>query len=305
MPATGGDSTQLFPVVDAGPRLRVREAVGEAQRRPASEPRVRKTIQNMPRSLPPGGRRKRLYPESDAGVAELVDATGLGPVGPRGPWRFKSSRPHCRPDAVRDRGDHREPDGGDACPEDCVPHRHEECRHSPRAASRSFYLDRVISSMRAAARSSAASSKRYGVAFGIACSGPSRSSEPAGRVQRVAHRDLVADDEHRLLGPREQRAERRARSGAPRRRGSRRRGTARRACARASTPGTPRSSRPRARRRRCRRAAAPRPRDVSPGERELRPSRACGRSACARRGRAGGRTAACPSCSACGLRPRA
>src|SRR5215207_6581639 len=32
-----------------------------------------------------------------AGVAELVDATGLGPVGPEGPWRFKSSRPHpCR-----------------------------------------------------------------------------------------------------------------------------------------------------------------------------------------------------------------
>src|SRR5215211_460127 len=29
-----------------------------------------------------------------AGVAELVDATGLGPVGPHGPWRFKSSRPH-------------------------------------------------------------------------------------------------------------------------------------------------------------------------------------------------------------------
>src|SRR5207253_9356799 len=29
-----------------------------------------------------------------AGVAELVDATGLGPVGLHGPWRFKSSRPH-------------------------------------------------------------------------------------------------------------------------------------------------------------------------------------------------------------------
>ena len=29
-----------------------------------------------------------------AGVAELVDAPGLGPVGPRGPWRFESSRPH-------------------------------------------------------------------------------------------------------------------------------------------------------------------------------------------------------------------
>jgi methylated-DNA-[protein]-cysteine S-methyltransferase len=29
-----------------------------------------------------------------AGVAELVDATGLGPVGPKGSWRFESSRPH-------------------------------------------------------------------------------------------------------------------------------------------------------------------------------------------------------------------
>src|SRR5580765_2331069 len=29
-----------------------------------------------------------------AGVAELVDAAGLGPAGPRGPWRFESSRPH-------------------------------------------------------------------------------------------------------------------------------------------------------------------------------------------------------------------
>src|SRR5262249_2933047 len=31
---------------------------------------------------------------SGAGVAELADAAGLGPVGPRGPWRFESSRPH-------------------------------------------------------------------------------------------------------------------------------------------------------------------------------------------------------------------
>src|SRR5437588_11058420 len=31
---------------------------------------------------------------SRAGVAELVDAAGLGPAGPRGPWRFESSRPH-------------------------------------------------------------------------------------------------------------------------------------------------------------------------------------------------------------------
>src|SRR5690242_7350421 len=31
-----------------------------------------------------------------AGVAELVDAAGLGPAGPRGPWRFESSRPHCK-----------------------------------------------------------------------------------------------------------------------------------------------------------------------------------------------------------------
>jgi hypothetical protein len=31
-----------------------------------------------------------------AGVAELVDAAGLGPVGPQGPWRFESSRPHSR-----------------------------------------------------------------------------------------------------------------------------------------------------------------------------------------------------------------
>jgi hypothetical protein len=38
---------------------------------------------------------------------------------------------------------------------------------------------RTSCSMRAAARSSAASSKRYGVAFGMVCSGPSRSSEPA------------------------------------------------------------------------------------------------------------------------------
>jgi hypothetical protein len=29
-----------------------------------------------------------------AGVAELVDAAGLGPVGSQGPWRFESSRPH-------------------------------------------------------------------------------------------------------------------------------------------------------------------------------------------------------------------
>ena len=27
-------------------------------------------------------------------MAELADAAGLGPVGPRGPWRFESSRPH-------------------------------------------------------------------------------------------------------------------------------------------------------------------------------------------------------------------
>jgi hypothetical protein len=33
-------------------------------------------------------------PSNRAGVAELVDAAGLGPVGPKGPWRFKSSRPH-------------------------------------------------------------------------------------------------------------------------------------------------------------------------------------------------------------------
>src|SRR5205085_5537001 len=33
---------------------------------------------------------------SHAGVAELADAAGLGPVGPRGPWRFESSRPHHR-----------------------------------------------------------------------------------------------------------------------------------------------------------------------------------------------------------------
>ena len=31
---------------------------------------------------------------ANAGVAELADAAGLGPVGPRGPWRFESSRPH-------------------------------------------------------------------------------------------------------------------------------------------------------------------------------------------------------------------
>ena len=40
-----------------------------------------------------------------AGVAELADAAGLGPVGPRGPWRFESSRPHLgvwlQPDPVR------------------------------------------------------------------------------------------------------------------------------------------------------------------------------------------------------------
>src|SRR5437588_10732008 len=37
---------------------------------------------------------------SRAGVAELVDAAGLGPAGPRGPWRFESSRPHCEPVAA-------------------------------------------------------------------------------------------------------------------------------------------------------------------------------------------------------------
>ena len=31
-----------------------------------------------------------------AGVAELADAPGLGPGGPRGPWRFDPSRPHRR-----------------------------------------------------------------------------------------------------------------------------------------------------------------------------------------------------------------
>ena len=31
---------------------------------------------------------------ANAGVAELADAAGLGPVGPHGPWRFESSRPH-------------------------------------------------------------------------------------------------------------------------------------------------------------------------------------------------------------------
>ena len=41
------------------------------------------------------GRRGTPYPEATpAGVAELVDAAGLGPAGPRGPWRFESSRPH-------------------------------------------------------------------------------------------------------------------------------------------------------------------------------------------------------------------
>src|SRR5579872_723456 len=34
------------------------------------------------------------YPVVDAGVAELVDAPGLGPGGPSGPWRFDPSRPH-------------------------------------------------------------------------------------------------------------------------------------------------------------------------------------------------------------------
>ena len=31
-----------------------------------------------------------------AGVAELVDAAGLGPAGAMAPWRFESSRPHTR-----------------------------------------------------------------------------------------------------------------------------------------------------------------------------------------------------------------
>ena len=34
------------------------------------------------------------YPSRRAGVAELANAAGLGPVGPQGPWRFESSRPH-------------------------------------------------------------------------------------------------------------------------------------------------------------------------------------------------------------------
>ena len=33
-----------------------------------------------------------------AGVAELVDAAGLGPAGAHAPWRFESSRPHTHPD---------------------------------------------------------------------------------------------------------------------------------------------------------------------------------------------------------------
>jgi hypothetical protein len=39
-----------------------------------------------------------LYPPAlslnRAGVAELADAAGLGPVEPKGSWRFESSRPH-------------------------------------------------------------------------------------------------------------------------------------------------------------------------------------------------------------------
>ena len=207
-----GHSTRCFRLSTLGRRGATSGARPYARlsAAPASEPRVRKTIQNMPGSLPPGGRRKRLYPESHAGVAELVDATGLGPVGPHGPWRFKSSRPHCRPDAVRDRGDHREPDGGDAGAEDCVPHGHRGMSSFAAAASRSFYLERVISSMRAAARSSARVVEEIGRRVRDRMLGPVEVVRPAGGVQRVADRDLVADDEHRL------RRRARAARGAPR-----------------------------------------------------------------------------------------
>ena len=45
------------------------------------------------------GQYPRRYRFQHAGVAELGDATGLGPVGLNGPWRFESSRPHlAQPD---------------------------------------------------------------------------------------------------------------------------------------------------------------------------------------------------------------
>ena len=67
----------------------------------------------------------------------------------------------------------------------------------------------------------------------------------------------MADDEDALLLAREQALVGRARSEAPRRRGSRRPGTGRRVGASPSRRGTRRSSGPRARRRRCRRAGPP------------------------------------------------
>src|SRR5207247_3266458 len=55
---------------------------------------------------PPGGGDRTLIRGQGllwgpAGVAELANALGLGPSGADAPWRFESSRPHCRRKAGR------------------------------------------------------------------------------------------------------------------------------------------------------------------------------------------------------------
>jgi hypothetical protein len=68
----------------------------------------------------------RPYAVRRAGVAELADAAGLGPVGPRGPWRFESSRPHHvgGADRVSHRREDREPDGSGEAEQAEVPGAH-------------------------------------------------------------------------------------------------------------------------------------------------------------------------------------
>src|SRR5579859_1203701 len=79
--------------------------------------------------------------------------------------RFRHARAHNE-GYRRDHCDPEDADDGDECERP-----HDGGRHSP-----------LISRILFAARASESSSKRYGVAFGIECSGPSRSSERAAAL---------------------------------------------------------------------------------------------------------------------------
>ena len=73
-----------------GPRLQVLLGRGRDPRRPRDRRLDTRTTSNSSGST--ASERPILH--ANAGVAELADAAGLGPVGPHGPWRFESSRPH-------------------------------------------------------------------------------------------------------------------------------------------------------------------------------------------------------------------